>query len=138
EWPLILPGHPPPPPPPTLSGLRLHRRMLWVLTLDPVPRAAGAVGRAEPLRDNAFVAKLTSMTEHHVPRRYDVVVDLQPYRRLGKQPDQQHLAPLDALAPQVITIKLNEVEGVEEHAPVIAPVAQPVEHRQAIIVAGDG
>jgi hypothetical protein len=33
---------------------------------------------------------------------------------------------------------LDQVEGVEEHAPVIAPVAQPVEYRQAIIVASYG
>src|SRR5262249_41432437 len=111
--------------------------MLWVLTFDPVPRAAADVGRAEPLRDDALEAKLASMTKYHVTRRYDMVVNLQPYRRFGEQPDQQHLAPLDALAPQVITIKLNEVEGVEEHAPVIAPVAQPAKHRQAIIVPSD-
>src|SRR5262249_58333086 len=37
--------------------------------------------------------------------------------------------------PQVITV---QVEGVEEHAPVIAPVAQSVEHRQAIMVASYG
>src|SRR5262245_41153516 len=118
---------------PVLLRLPFHRRMLWVLALDPVPRAAEAIGRAEPLRHDAFEAKLTSMAKHHVTRRYDVVVNLQPYQRFGEQPDQQHLAMLDRLAPQVITIKLNEVEGVEEHAPVIAPVAQPVEHRQAII-----
>src|SRR5262249_8692030 len=78
------------------------------------------------------------MAKYHVTRRHDVVVDLQPYRRLGEQPDQQHLATLDGLAPQVITIKLNEIEGVEEYAPVIAPVAQPVKYRQAVVVASYG
>src|SRR5262249_59933183 len=119
-------------------GFSFGRRMGWFLTLAPVPRRAGAVGRAEPLRHNAFEAKPTSMAKHHVTRRHDVVVDLQPYRRLGEQPDQQHPATLEWLVPQVITIKLNEVERVEEHAPVIAPVAPPVEHRQAVLVAGDG
>jgi len=38
--------------------------------------------------------------------------------------------------PQVIAIKLNQVERVEEHAPVLAPVAQPVEHRQPVVITG--
>jgi len=61
--------------------------MLWVLALDPVPRAAGTIGRAQPLRDDAFKAKLTGMAKHHVTRRYDVVVNLQPYGRFGEQSD---------------------------------------------------
>jgi hypothetical protein len=39
---------------PVLFRLALHRRMLWVLVLDPMPRAAGDIGRAEPLRHNAL------------------------------------------------------------------------------------
>jgi hypothetical protein len=52
---------------------------------------------------------------------------LQPYRRFGEQPHQQHLAALDRLVPQVIAVKFDQVEGVKERAPVIAPVAQPIE-----------
>jgi hypothetical protein len=39
--------------------------------------------------------------------------------------------------PQVIAVKFDQVEGVKEDAPVIAPVAQPVEHRQAIPITGN-
>src|SRR5262249_49607491 len=76
--------------------------LLALLGVDPVGGAPGPVGRAEPLRHDAFEAKLTSMAKHHVTRLYDVVVNLQPYRRFGEQLDQQHLAALDGLAPQVI------------------------------------
>ena len=41
-------------------------------------------------------------------------------------------------APQVAAIKFEQIEGVKEDAPVIAPVTQPVELRQAIIVASHG
>jgi hypothetical protein len=34
--------------------LPLPGRVLWILALDPVPRPARAVGRAEPLRHDAF------------------------------------------------------------------------------------
>jgi hypothetical protein len=39
---------------PVLLGLPLHRRCHRVLNLEPVLRAAGTVGRAEPLRDDAL------------------------------------------------------------------------------------
>ena len=57
------------------------------------------------------------MAKRHVTRLHDVVVNLQPYQRFGEQPDQQQL---DGLAPQVITIKLNEVEGVKKHAEAVS------------------
>jgi len=41
----------------------LERWVLWVLTLDPVPRPAGAVGRAEPLRHDALKAHLAGVAE---------------------------------------------------------------------------
>jgi hypothetical protein len=43
---------------PVLLGLALHRRCRWVL-LEPVGRAAGTVGRAQPLRDDALEPELT-------------------------------------------------------------------------------
>src|SRR6266511_3832447 len=112
--------------------------MLWVLVLDPVPRAARDIGRAEPLRHDALEPKLTSMAKHHVTRLYDVIVNLQPYACLGEQSDEQHPAALDRLAPQVIAVKLDQVERIKEHASIGAPVAQPVEHRHAIVVASYG
>jgi hypothetical protein len=40
--------------------------MLRVLTLDPVPRSAGAVGRAKALRYDAFEPELASVAKHDV------------------------------------------------------------------------
>jgi hypothetical protein len=34
------------------------------------------------------------------------------------------------------TIELEQIEGKQEHGPVLVPVAQPVECRQAIITVG--
>jgi hypothetical protein len=39
--------------------------------------------------------------------------------------------------PQVIAVKFDQVEGVKEDVPVLAAVAQPVEHRQAVAVTGN-
>jgi hypothetical protein len=48
------------------------------------------------------------------------------------------LAALDGFAAQIVAVKLDQIKGVEEDALVIAPVAQPVEYWQAIIVASYG
>src|SRR5262249_10308966 len=72
---------------PIFFGFPLYCGVLWLLALDPVARAAGAVGRAKPLRHNALEAELTSMAKHNVARFCDVIVDLQPYAGLGEQSD---------------------------------------------------
>jgi hypothetical protein len=47
------------------------------------------------------------------------------------------LAALDGLVPQVIAVKLDQIEGVKEDVPVLAAVAQPVKYRHAIPITGD-
>jgi ferredoxin len=42
------------------------------------------------------------------------------------------------LAHGHIAVKFDQVEGVEEYAPVLTPVSQPVEHREPIVVASYG
>jgi hypothetical protein len=54
--------------------LPLHCRRIWVLHLDPVSRASGAVARAQPLADDAFEAELAGVTEDDVARLADVLV----------------------------------------------------------------
>ena len=49
--------------PPILFALALHRRRLRVLHLEPVGRAAGAVGRILPLRHYTFEPHLAGMGE---------------------------------------------------------------------------
>lgn len=77
------------------------------------------------------------MTKHHVTRLHDMVINLQPYTGLGEQSDEQHLAPFDPLAPQVIAVKLDQIEGIKEDMSILAAVAQPVEGRRAIPITGD-
>src|SRR5262245_50042233 len=43
---------------PFLIRLALHRRRLWVLHLEPIGRATGAVGRALAFRNDAFEPEL--------------------------------------------------------------------------------
>jgi len=48
------------------------------------------------------------------------------------------LAHLQRLTPQVVTVQLDQIEGVQKDAGVVPPVADVVEARHAIAVAGDG
>jgi hypothetical protein len=47
------------------------------------------------------------------------------------------LLHLQRVAAQVVAVKLDQVEGVEEDACVMPPVADAVEARHAVVVAGD-
>jgi len=42
-----------------------------------------------------------------------------------------------ALTPQVVAVQLDQVEGVQEHFAIVAPIANPIEHREAVLVAGN-
>jgi hypothetical protein len=57
-------------------------------------------------------------------------------RRLIRSPRRRGRAAWAALRGRAPSpVEFEQIERIEEDAPVIAPVAQPVEHRQAIIVA---
>ena len=67
----------------------------------------------------------------------DVLVELQPHPGSPQQRVELALADLDRLPAQVLTVDLQEVEGEQENGAIGAPVAQPVEARQAVAVVGD-
>jgi hypothetical protein len=77
------------------------------------------------------------MAEHHVTRFHDVAINLQADARLGEQSHQQYLPPLNGFAPQVIAVKLDQVEGVEEDVSILTAVAQSVEARHPIGITGN-
>jgi hypothetical protein len=84
---------------PVLFRFSPHRRMLWVLALDPVARASRAVRRAEPLRHDALEAKLTSMAESHLAVvLLDVLVEAQAGCSLGHHRGERRLAHLQRIA----------------------------------------
>jgi hypothetical protein len=60
---------------PIFLRFALDRWVLWVLAFDPVPWAAGAVGRAKALRHDAFEAELAGMGEDSQAVALDVVIE---------------------------------------------------------------
>ena len=73
------------------------------------------------------------MTEHD-----DVLVEQQAGSVVAQQLGERSLATFDGFKPEIVAVHLDEVEGVEEDVPIIAPVTQSVELPQAIVITGHG
>ena len=61
----------------------------------------------------------------------------QPRKAPTQQVRERRLARLQRLAPQILAIQLQEVEGVEEDMLARRLEPQPFEHRQPVLIAGD-
>jgi hypothetical protein len=71
------------------------------------------------------------MLEHERAFRLQVLVKPHPGPSASEQPGQSCLAPLEWFSPQIVTVKLQDIEGVHEHAGVVVPVADALEERDA-------
>ena len=105
---------------PVLLGFPLHRWCFWVLELQPIFRSAGSIARAEPLRDDPLQPHLAGMVEYALAIVGEVLVHTQPRKAHAQQARKRRLARLQRLAPQVLAVQFEEVEGVEEYLVVSA------------------
>ena len=62
---------------------------------------------------------------------------LQARQAPAQQAGERRLAGLERLAPQVLAVELQQVEGEQEHVRPLGLAAQPLEHREPVVVAGD-
>src|SRR6516164_8110434 len=122
---------------PILLGFALHGRCIGVLHFEPIGRAAGTVGRVLALRDDTFEAKLACVGEDGWTVAFHVVVEPDAGASLGHDGCERGLADLKWIAPQIIAVQLDEVEGIEEYAPVSALVTDEVKRGNAVVIAGD-
>src|SRR5262249_251684 len=56
---------------------------------------------------------------------------------LGYDRCERGLADLKRIAPQVVAVQLDEVEGIKKDAPVSALVPDEIERSNAVVIAGD-
>jgi len=66
----------------------------------------------------------------------DMLVEADAGAGLGYDRRERGLADLKRITPQAIAVQLDQVEGVEEDALVIALVADEIERGNAIVIAG--
>jgi hypothetical protein len=67
----------------------------------------------------------------------DMLVEAQAKASFGQHTSQRGLAHFQGITPHVVTIQLNQVEGVEEDALVSALVTDEIERGNAVVVASD-
>ena len=87
--------------------------------------APRAVRRVLPLRHDAFEPHLARMCEDGRAVAFQMLIEPQAKTSFGQHTSKRGLADFKRIAPQVVAIQLDQVEGVEEHPGVVLPVAQP-------------
>src|SRR5262249_11681213 len=93
--------------------------------------------RVLALRHDAFEPHLAGVAEDGRAVAFHVLVEAQAKASFGQHTSKRGLAHLQRIAPQVIAIQLDEIEGVEEDALVSAVVPDEIERSNAVVIAGD-
>ena len=63
----------------------------------------------------------------------EVLVEAQPRCRTPEQARERRLAHCERVAPQIVAVEFDQVEGIEEHARVVTPIPDAVEGRDPVI-----
>jgi hypothetical protein len=66
-----------------------------------------------------------------------VLVELEAGAGLGHDTGERGLADLKWIAPEIVAVQFDQVEGVEEYALVSAVVTDEIERGNAVVIAGD-
>jgi hypothetical protein len=120
------------------SGHNCGHSATRVLHLEPVGRAAAAIWRVLPLAHNAFKPELAGVAENLGAVALDVVIEPNAMTNPGQDGGQRGLADFERLAAEIVAVELNQIEGVQEHAAIMAPISNVIEARCATLIAGGG
>src|SRR5262245_14116559 len=66
-----------------------------------------------------------------------MLVEAQAKASFGQRTSKRGLADLKRIAPQVVAVEFDEVEGVEEYSAGSAVVTDEIERGNAVVIAGD-
>src|SRR5262249_2698417 len=68
---------------------------------------------------------------------FQMLVEAQAKASFGQHTSKRGLADLNRIAPQVVAVQLDQVEGVQERAVIMAAVANEIERGNALVIAGN-
>jgi len=120
------------------SGHDCRHSATRILHLEPVGRAAGTVGGILALRDDAFKTHFASVREDGRAVAFDMLVEPDAGAGLSHDGCERGLADLERVTAQIIAIQFDQVEGVQEHVPVMLAVADTLERCEPVVIARDG
>src|SRR5262249_52406606 len=98
--------------------------------------APGPVGGILALRQDSFKTHFASMGEDSRAVAFHVFVEAQAKAIFGQRTSKRGLAHFQGIAPEIVAVQFNEVEGVEEYAPVSSLVTDEIERGNAVVIAG--
>jgi hypothetical protein len=101
-------------PVPPLAPLPLHGDAGGIADFDPDPARAGPIGTVNPLGNDTFGPKLTSVREHGRPILGDVFVKQDAGLGIAESSRQRSLAFEKRESAQILAIMLDKVERVED------------------------
>ena len=78
------------------------------------------------------------MLEHGRAVFLDMLVEANARRTAPEYRLQGRLAHFERIAPKVIAVELDQVEGIKEHGVVMLPVPDAIEGCNSIVTAHDG
>ena len=67
----------------------------------------------------------------------NMLVEAEAKASFGQHTSKRGLADLKRIAPQVVAVQFDQVEGVEEYAVVSAVVTDEIERGNAVVIASD-
>ena len=65
----------------------------------------------------------------------EVLVEAKPRRRAREQAGKRRLAYHERISAHVLAVKLDQIEGIDEDAFIVVPIADAVEARDAVLAA---
>jgi hypothetical protein len=113
-----------------------HRRALRVLDLDPSLAPAGSIRRISALRHDPFKPELARMPEHPRSITSEMLRESNPLWS-RQQPAELGAPVIKPLASDVRSINRQQIESVQEHAPIVRAGMKALEIGNAIRVAAD-
>jgi hypothetical protein len=77
------------------------------------------------------------MAENSLIIALDMLIEPNARTGLGHDRCECGLADRKRIAPQVVAVQFDQVEGVQERAVIMAAVANEIERGNAVVIAGD-
>jgi len=88
-------------------------------------------------KHDAFEPHFARVGENGRAVAFQMLVEAQAKASFGQHTSKRRLADLKRITPHVVAIQFDQIEGVEEDTVVVVVVANEIERRHAVVIAGD-
>jgi len=85
-----------------------------------------------------FEPHLAGVAEDGRAVAFDMIIEPDAVSSLGQDRCERGLADLERVTAQVVAVQFDQVEGVQEHFPIMLAVADTLERCEPVVIARDG